>query len=141
MSTADLFLSVIPAMAASSAGGALVGSLLNSWWGRRSAKKVPKTEMRAEAYEDFVVYFVAAESDLELHKVKARLMLYGESAVVVAAADFLSSHGALGSNPANEAFLRVVREMRTSLLTGDGSRVMGSIEKMLARLPVRAHEP
>lgn len=133
MSTLELLASVVPAVAASSAGGALVGSTLNGWWSRRAAKKVPKTEKRVKAYEDFVIYFAtASSSDLDLPSVKARLLLYGESAVVTAAADFLSNHSALGNSKANGAFLRVVREMRASLLTGDGSRVMESIEKILS---------
>lgn len=144
MSFSELSLAALTTVAASSAGGALVASLLNNWWGRRAEKKAPKTEMRAKAYEDFVTYFVAGPSaELHLQSITARLALYGESSVLVPAADFLSTYPDLDSPEAIAAFVAVVRRMRASLLTGHGDQAAENIQRMVssAQAGWRASQP
>src|SRR5215470_3182375 len=104
-------------------------ALLNGFWNRRAAKKLPKTEMRADAYWDFVVHLVSASASNvtktlpntinspALVAIKARLLLFGESNVVSAVSTFPAQHTALNTESAITDFARVVCEMRKSLLT------------------------
>ena len=90
---------VIIPLLGSSAAGAILGTILKGFWDRNSAKKAPKTESRAIAYQDFVVYVVSrsqvmpppekALTKLALNEIKARLILFGESKVVNAISRFL----------------------------------------------------
>lgn len=118
-------------------------ALLNGFWNRRAAKKIPKTEMRADAYRDFVVHLVSANpsdvagahlnntNSLALAEIKARLLLFGESNVVSAVSAFLTSHTALNGESAVAAFVKVVCAMRKSLLTGHRGEVADSIRCLL----------
>jgi hypothetical protein len=139
-------------IATSSAAGAIFGSLLNGFWTRRSAKKQPKTQMRAEAYRDFVVYVARAlhprqqtasesDSDVDFGDIKARLLLFGESNVVKAASEFLTTHRAVTSEVSRKAFALVVREMRASLLTGHHGAVVQSVSALLAAEPLQRELP
>jgi hypothetical protein len=116
----------------SSVVGAVVGAILKAIWDRRTDKKGPKTEMRAEAYRDFIVYVVrmangqpAAPNDGDFHEIVARLLLFGESAVVNAAAQLVKQKS-LASRQAQQDLGLVVQEMRKSLLTGHSSTVVES---------------
>ena len=123
--------------------GAIGAALLNGFWNRRAAKKVPKTEMRADAYRDLVVHLVSTSSSgvtgappntasgATLIEIKARLLLFGESDVVAAVAAFLTKHPALDSESAITDFVKVVCSMRKSLLTGHGDEVAESIRTLL----------
>ena len=127
----------------SSVVAAVGGALLNGFWNRRTAKKTPKTEMRADAYRDFVVHFVSASSSdvagvapnnpnsPAFVEIKARLLLFGESNVVSEVSAFLTKHEALDSKSV-EDFVRVVCEMRKSLLTGHKA-VADSIHSLLVK--------
>jgi hypothetical protein len=127
----------------SSVVGALVGALLKGLWDRRAAKKEPKTEMRAEAYRDFVIYVVSTARTSSVppmegsavakpDEIKARLLLSGESDVVAAVSHFLSRHATLDSENAIADFTTVVCEMRKSLLTGHGPTVAVNIRALLS---------
>jgi hypothetical protein len=95
----------------------IIGAFLNGFWNRRAAKKAPKTQMRAEAYRDFVVYMVSVASpqssatvsdgfsSTDLDKVIARLLLFGEGNVVSAVSTFLGRHAAVD----NDARLRTLQ--------------------------------
>lgn len=111
--------------------GALIGAILNAYWDRRAAKKEPKTEMRAEAYRDFIIYVVrtmdgqpVVPSNVDFHEIAARLLLFGESKVVKAVAQ-LVKHSSTHEDVQKNLGL-VVRAMRKSLLTGSSSAVVES---------------
>lgn len=116
--------------------GAAVGSILKGMWDRRLAKKEPKTEKRAKAYEDFVVYFMTGgahttDSPPTLNEIKARLVVFGESEVVNKASNFLKNYSSLKSDEAREAFCGVVAAMRESVKTGAGNEVVTNIQNLL----------
>jgi hypothetical protein len=134
----------IATVLSSSLVGTVIGAVLKTIWDRRAAKKAPKTQMRAEAYRDFILYVVenaeASESTRvdsalgtrsEFHKITARLLLFGESEAVKAAAQ-LAQHRTLATPEAMHAFAEAVREMRKSLLTGHDEWVLEHA-KALAR--------
>jgi hypothetical protein len=120
-----------------------VTALLNSYWNRQAAKKLPKTEMRADAYRDFAVYLFSAISpdsagtdgkssrSASLLEIKARLLLFGESNVVAAVCALLARHAALNTDAAVGDILKVVCEMRKSLLTGYAQDVVEGIRGLL----------
>lgn len=127
----------------SSVVAAIVAALLNGFWNRRAAKKGPKTEMRADAYRDFVVYLVSSSASNgtggplsttnspAFVEIMARLLLFGESNVVSAVSTFLTEFPKLNAKDANTAFVSVICEMRKSLLTGHGAEVAESISSFL----------
>jgi hypothetical protein len=137
---------LLPIVLTSSLIGAIVGALINQLLGRRAAKKNPKTEERAKAYDAIVVHiFNSIESDTivrdfqrdrELVSLLARLSLFGESGVVkvtsIFASEFLSSAAGIGST----AILPVIRAMRESLLTGRTAGTMEAIETIVRSLPI-----
>jgi hypothetical protein len=129
-----------------SAVGVIGAALLNGFWNRRAAKKLPKTEMRADAYWDFVVHLVSASASNvtgalpntlnspALVEIKARLLLFGESNVVSAVSTFPAQHTALNTESAITDFARVVCEMRKSLLTGTARELLRvSVDSCQAR--------
>ena len=130
----------------SSVIGAVVGAFLKAFWDRRAAKMEPKTVMRAEAYRDFIVYVVRmangrpissppdTTTDHDFHEIYARLLLFGESGVVDAAAG-LVDHNALDSQDAKKQIGLVVQEMRKSLLTRHGGAVVESAQKLVYAKP------
>jgi hypothetical protein len=81
MATVEL----LPAVFTSTVVGAMVGALMNQLLSRRAAKKTPKTEERAKAYDAFVVHIFNsiegetivrnAQRDRELVTLLARLSL------------------------------------------------------------------
>jgi hypothetical protein len=114
--------------------GGIVGAILNNLWSRNSAKKAPKTQMRAEAYKDFVMHIllIAGErpvlsTDSELREILARLMVFGESKVVSAVDRFLSKREELNSDAFRKSFCEVVCAMRTSLVTRSDENVSENI--------------
>ena len=137
---------VLTAIAGSTLVGTIVGSVLQALWDRRAAKKTPKTEMRTNAYLDFVVHFLthrvhvaaplpAADtgSTTSLEEIKARLLVFGEKKVVIAVGTFLGHHNAIDSDAARQEFRNVIRQMRKSVLTGHcGKRLIEGIEGLLA---------
>lgn len=137
----------------SSVIGAVVAALLNGYWNRRAAKKAPKTEMRAEAYQDLVVFMLrdrslpASTSTSDhgqghsgtLAEITARLVLFGESEVVSATSTYLGAHGDLTDDRAVADFVPVVCAMRKSLLTGHGPDVATSIRALLRRTLNASH--
>ena len=114
--------------------GAVVGTILKGMWDRRLAKKAPKTDRRAEAYKDFVVFFLVPDkAGLDLNEIKARLMIFGESKVVCSVADFLkTSHESLDSSEARTAFREVIKSMRESVATSSHDVVMTKIGDLLS---------
>jgi hypothetical protein len=124
--------------------GAAVGSVLKGIWDRRLAKKEPKTEKRAEAYKDFVVYFMTSGGQTEksspaLNEIKARLVVFGESEVVNEASVFLKNHSSLESNDARVAFCKVVAAMRESVKTGASEKVLTNIQNLLKTDNAESH--
>lgn len=127
----SLFLSVL----GSSLVGTVVGAALKTIWDRRAAKKVPKTQMRADAYRDFIVYAVShgdqvagtanavLTTEAEYRNVAARLLLFGESEVVKAVSR-LTEHRSLATPAAMADFSMTVGAMRKSLLTGHDDWVL-----------------
>jgi hypothetical protein len=150
MELLNIFSAVISPLATSTVVGVIIGALLNGAWNRRSAKKVPKTEMRAAAYRDFVAHVISHTSSQNtasnkgyvpnsgLDDIKARLVLFGESNVVSTVAQFLSQHRTLNNADARIKFTEVICQMRKSLLTGHGETVMESISTLLA-IPMPGH--
>ena len=132
----------------SSVVAAVGAALLNGFWNRQAAKKTPKTEMRADAYRDFVVHLLSASfSDVAgvapnnpnsptFIEINARLLLFGESNVVSEVSAFLTKHTELDSKIAVKDFVKVVCEMRKSLLTGHKA-VADSIYRLLLSESVR----
>ena len=126
--------------------GAIIGAVIKAKSDRRAAKKIPKTEMRAEAYRDFMAYTVrcvhrqkdpgdeAPEGSADFHDITARLLLFGESDVVNAAAQ-LVKHESLTTAEAEEAFCHLVRKMRASLLTGSEGIVIASAKTLAHSKP------
>jgi hypothetical protein len=92
---------------------------------------MPKTDRRAQAYQDFVTHILSAEAFApsvegitvtanDLNDIKARLIVFGESEVVCEVAKFLGKHQDLNSNDARHDFGEVIRAMRKSVATGSG---------------------
>ena len=108
---------------------------------RRAAKKAPKTTERAKVYEALVVHlwqrtdgaqYRRLECDEpELRAILAKLALYGESNVINAIAEFFASHSSATSGAQAHSVTQIVREMRKSILTGTGSEVLNSINRLL----------
>lgn len=114
--------------------GAVAGSVLKGILDRRIAKRVPKTDRRAEAYKDFATFFIAyVEGGAKnLKEIKSRLVVFGESEVVSAAANFLGKHQSLNTEEARQDFCEVIRAMRRSVRTGAGDDVMKAVLKLLS---------
>lgn len=133
----------------SSVISAFGGAFLKGLWDRSAMKKGPKTEMRAEAYRDFVVHVVstahASSSEPSTvdstgavpNELRARLLLSAESGVVAAVRHFLSRHATLDDETAVADFTAVVCEMRRSLLTGHSLTVAEDIRVLLSPASVR----
>lgn len=79
---------------------AVCGGLVTGYWSRRAAKKVPKTERRASAYEEVAVRLVSEcldagartpllLDDRPFRDAVARVFLFRESSVVSALSSFL----------------------------------------------------
>jgi hypothetical protein len=98
---------------------ALLVGLASPRLNRRAAKKGPKTEMRARAYGDFVVYQMqrppsaeaAGAPTPELNEILGRLLVFGESRVLSAVASFIK-------NPEQCDLADVIVKMRVSVQTG-----------------------
>jgi len=123
--------------------GAVIGAVLKGLLDRRLAKKVPKTDRRAQAYQDFVTHVLSVESFASggegvtvaahnLNGIKARLIVFGESEVVCEIADFLNKHGDLKSSDAQKDFGKVVRAMRRSVATGSRKAVIANALALLS---------
>ncbi len=92
----------------------------------------------AEAYRDFVVYMVRfAQRSTETGSefvgpdfcdIKARLLLFGESAVVNSVSHVLASHRTVTSDAARREFAEIVKQMRQSIITGHRGAVVRSVE-------------
>ena len=132
---------LIGAIVSGSFFGAVAGTVLKGFFDRRLAKKEPKTDRRAEAYKDFVIYFMtySVEADdknssielLNLNEIKSRLIVFGETCVVNQVSEFLASNQNLSSLKAKQEFCEVIRQMRKSVKTGAEKDLMGKIQKML----------
>ena len=112
-------------LAALSLLGGIIGATLKAWWDRRAEKKKPKTETRAQAYEEFVAFFLIStaspESRMdELARINARILVFGESKVVKAVTEFLKKLDLEHSVDCStlRGLVPVIKEMRSSLLTG-----------------------
>jgi len=126
----------------SSLFGGILGAFLEGYINRNTAKKEPKTDRRAEAYKDFTVYFVVAQTlkdnekidtqPCNLNEIKARLAVFGETEVINAAAKFLELPNE--SKNRKKAFCEVIKAMRESVQTGARDEVMNSIETLLPEL-------
>ncbi len=123
--------------------GIIIGAVLNNFWSRNSAKKAPKTQMRAEAYRDFVMHILQAttqqpavllKTDSKLREIVARLIVFGESRVVSAVNGFLSVSKELNGNDFRKSFCEVVCAMRRSLVTGADDDVIENIGTLLNRV-------
>ena len=123
-------------LAVLSLSGGILGAILKTFWDRRAEKKKPKTTTRAEAYEEFVAFFLAAEPPAaradQLARIKARIMVFGESGVVEAVGKFLSELDVTCGSDAStlSRLVPVIKAMRKSLLTGH-RRVIPVIEQLL----------
>lgn len=106
-------------------GATLLGLFIGPQLNRRVAKKGPKTEMRARAYEDFVAYYLRPEPPAagagvhgrDLNDILARLLVFGESEVISAVAAFLN-------NPEKCDLADVIVKMRASVLTGQAEELI-----------------
>lgn len=123
--------------------GILAGAILNNFWSRNSAKKTPKTQMRAEAYRDFVVHIlhtlaerpdIVLSADSKLREILARLIIFGDSNVVSAVNKFLNKNEESNDTDFRHRFSEVVRAMRRSLVTGSDENVIENIRKLLNRV-------
>jgi hypothetical protein len=143
----------LSALLTSSVIAGIIGAFLNGFWNRRVAKKAPKTQLRAEAYGDFVLHIVSGSypqssatalhgfTGTELNKVIARLLLFGEGNVVRAASTFLGRHTAIDNEYATTDFAELVCEMRKSLITGHSNTVSQSIRTLLSTIRSRHNKP
>ncbi|HEX8558054.1 MAG TPA: hypothetical protein VF668_08140 [Pyrinomonadaceae bacterium] len=123
--------------------GAVIGAVLKGLLDRRLAKRAPKTDRRAQAYQDFVTHMLSAEAPApgaegaaaassHLNGIKARLIVFGESEVVCEVARFLCKHQDLNSPDAKQDFGEVIRAMRKSVATGSGAAVLTSVSALLS---------
>ena len=125
----------------SSVLAAIIGAALKGLLDRRAAKKEPKTERRADAYRDLLLHLVRKKNRTlstgtygDIEDIHARLILYGESGVITAAAKLLNTPDPLA--PDAEAELgALIGEMRKSLLTGHGAEVISSSLELLNTKP------
>lgn len=104
---------------------ALLMAFVNYRLSRNSNKTAKKTEIRAQAYIDFIkcISELAHVSPQEhkqaiakLTDAKARIVIYGDSAVIKELAKFDRAHKELNSNEAYEAFLKIALEMRNDAI-------------------------
>jgi hypothetical protein len=133
----DTFTTVVT----SSVIAGFVTATLTQFLIRRAAKKAPKTTERAKAYEALVVHlwqrsdgvqYQRQECDEpEFRAILAKVALYGESNVINAIAEFFASHSSTPSVAQAPSVTQIVCEMRKSILTGTGSEVLNSINKLL----------
>ena len=103
--------------------------LMGAYSGRRAAKKQPKTVGRAQAYEDFISQVIDDPEHREqeaFQKVRARLLVYGETCVLEALAKYYN-----GGSKSFTALLPVISEMRRSLVTGHKSEAQNAIKALL----------
>jgi hypothetical protein len=123
--------------------GAVIGILLKGLLDRRLAKKAPKTDRRAQAYQDFVAHVLAVDSSAsgvggvtvaahDLNSIKARLIVFGESEVVCEVANFLNKYRDLKTGEAKRDFGEMIRAMRTSVATGSGREVIANVLALLS---------
>ena len=142
MSTFEIAIQTIGTVFASSAVGSVVGSVATQAWTRRSAKKAPKTQERAKAYEQMLEHLCGAvqggrirylpECSAALCSLSSKVVLYGESEVVREVSAVVDAYRSSPNGiPANE-LLRVVKAMRSSLLTGTSEETMHAVERLLA---------
>lgn len=137
----EVFMQTASTVIASSTVGGVIGAVVNQFWSRRSAKKGPKTQERAKAYEALIVHLASSigegklfrpeDKESNLQALLARIVVYGESDVVLAVAKFIQEYR-FGAEGTPVAFLvDTVLEMRKSLLTGAGYEVRQAIEGIL----------
>lgn len=102
---------------------AVIVSYINYKLGRRTDKKSKKTEMRTNAYADYVgaiseisIHSKAQQIDKEslakLTDAKTRIVIYGHYSVVKALAEFDSKYTKLDSEQAFDSFANIVFHMR-----------------------------
>lgn len=100
---------------------ALLMAFVNYRLSRSTNKTAKKTEVRAQSYIDFIkcISELAHASPQErkqaiakLADAKARIVIYGDSAVIKELANFDRAHKELNTNESYEAFLKIALEMR-----------------------------
>lgn len=121
--------------------GGILGATLKSTWDRRAEKKRPKTEGRAVAYEDFVMFFLTSsdppgEREPELAKISAKVLVFGETKVIKAVSAFMKEIDLTKRITADQisGLEAVVQAMRSSLLTGCGPEARSAIRELLGTL-------
>jgi hypothetical protein len=133
----DTFATVIT----SSVIAGIVTATLTQLLIRRAAKKAPKTTERAKAYEALVVHIWQRSEggtfrrhyfdEPELKAILAKVALYGESSAINAISEFFAWSLESSSSTQAQAATAMIREMRRSILTGTGSEVLGSIQRLI----------
>jgi hypothetical protein len=109
--------------------GGIIGACLKGFWDRQGEKKKPKTELRAKAYEDFILQVISDpkhKDKTSFMEVRAKLMVYGETKVLTALSDYYKV-----KNPNLQNLHPVIIAMRKSLLTGNKSRAQQALTELL----------
>ena len=108
----------------------LLMAFINYRLSRSSNRTAKKTEVRAQSYIDFIksiselAHANASERKhaiVRLSDAKARIAVYGDSAVVRQLAIFDRTHNQLNSDDAYVSFMKIVVEMRNDAIGKRGS--------------------
>lgn len=116
-------------LATLSLAGGVLGATLKAIFDRRADKKKPKTDNRADAYEDFIIQVISDpdhKKKAEFLAVRARLLVYGETNVLAA----LSKYYASDSSDL-QCLVPLIVEIRKSLVTGHRSNAKLAISSLL----------
>ena len=116
-------------LATLSLSGGVIGACLKGFWDRQGEKKKPKTELRAKAYEDFILQVISDprhENKNSFMEVRAKLMVYGETKVLMALSEYYKVQ-----NPDLHDLHPVIIAMRKSLLTGNKSKAQQALTELL----------